>query len=535
MLVDPRDTRLPMSPESQGRRTTGGAGVTLHGGRRQPIIDATLCLLITLGTLLLPTSPASGSTRARWRLTVGHALAAGQSLKSRNQEFMLTMQRSGDLLESFEGRTLWSTHTSGHRNALAILQRNGVLAVKMRSGRTLWSSRSGSHVRARYSLALLASGVLTISSPGAHVLWSSKIVASELETGESLSAGQSITSSNCRYLLAMKTDGNLVESFEGRTLWSTHTSGHRNARAILQPNGVLAVKMRSGRTLWSSGSGGHVRARYSLALLASGVLMISSPRGPVLWSSKTVASELDTGGSLSAGQSITSPNGQYVLAMQTDGNLVVYGPSGALWASGTSGAGNHVVMQSDGNLVVYNSAGAALWQSGTGGRSGAFELAMQSDGNLVIYSAGGPIWSWESAVPIVTPAEQTAVAWASSFLGTAYDSGLCLTFVFAAWSAAGVNLRDWVNVPIGSNTYPVDIWGHFTHGTTGTGMDPPVGSLVFFASRSGDVSLSHVAISVGGGEMISTTDAINESVVHYETVAAHAAYANYLGWWLPDA
>jgi hypothetical protein len=130
-------------------------------------------------------------------------------------------------------------------------------------------------------------------------------------------------------------------------------------------------------------------------------------------------------------------------------------------------------------------------------------------------------------------ATSSAVSWAKSQIGTDIDDGLCLTFVFAAYSAAGVNLRNYVTVSIGSNTYPVDIWNHFSHGTTGSGLTPPSGALVFFAAKNGDRTLSHVAISVGGGNMVSTTDGINESAVHYETVAQHAAYANELGWWLP--
>ena len=56
--------------------------------------------------------------------------------------------------------------------------------------------------------------------------------------------------------------------------------------------------------------------------------------------------------------------------MQADGNLVLYNHGNPLWATTTSGAGNHATMQSDGNLVVYNGA-TPLWQSGTGGQCGA--------------------------------------------------------------------------------------------------------------------------------------------------------------------
>lgn len=132
-----------------------------------------------------------------------------------------------------------------------------------------------------------------------------------------------------------------------------------------------------------------------------------------------------------------------------------------------------------------------------------------------------------------TGPEQAALSWATPFADrhdTSYNE-LCLTFVFAAWAAAGVNLRPDVTVPIDSNTYPVDIWGHFSSGTTGSGT-PPFGALVFFASKTGDRTLSHVALSSGDGNLVSTSDAV-AGYTHYETVSQHS-YAMYLGWWLPD-
>jgi hypothetical protein len=98
---------------------------------------------------------------------------------------------------------------------------------------------------------------------------------------------------------------------------------------------------------------------------------------------------------LTAGQSLTSCNGDYTLDMQGDGNLVLYTSSGsALWASNTSGsAADEAVMQGDGNFVLYTSSGSAVWASGTSGNAGA-DLVVQNDGNVVIYSASGSaLWA----------------------------------------------------------------------------------------------------------------------------------------------
>jgi hypothetical protein len=103
---------------------------------------------------------------------------------------------------------------------------------------------------------------------------------------------------------------------------------------------------------------------------------------------------------LSAGQSLVSFNVRFRLAMQGDGNLVLYGNNmRPLWASNTSGTGaNRVVMQGDGNLVVYTASNKAVWDSHTAGQ-GASRLVMQDDGNLVVYnSSNTPTWYTRTSV-----------------------------------------------------------------------------------------------------------------------------------------
>ena len=82
-------------------------------------------------------------------------------------------------------------------------------------------------------------------------------------------------------------------------------------------------------------------------------------------------------------------SGSYELSMQNDGNLVIYGPTGAaLWYSGTANPGStYAIGQTDGNFVVY-SGGKALWNAGTGGHAGAY-TCFQTDGNLVVYAPNG--------------------------------------------------------------------------------------------------------------------------------------------------
>jgi len=98
--------------------------------------------------------------------------------------------------------------------------------------------------------------------------------------------------------------------------------------------------------------------------------------------------------SLGWGDSVSSCDGRFRLTMQTDGNLVLYQGSTALWHTGTQGTGaQRAIMQNDGNFVVYAANNNAVWHSHTYDNPGAY-LAMQDDGNLVVYnSANSYLWA----------------------------------------------------------------------------------------------------------------------------------------------
>ena len=109
----------------------------------------------------------------------------------------------------------------------------------------------------------------------------------------------------------------------------------------------------------------------------------------------TESSRLQEGQMLYDGSALVSPSGRYKLAMQSDGNLVLYWEGQPLWNSGTRGdAPDHLIMQNDGNLVIYQGL-RVLWDSKSGGgvHSSAYYLSLENDGNVVIYSpANQPIW-----------------------------------------------------------------------------------------------------------------------------------------------
>ena len=108
-----------------------------------------------------------------------------------------------------------------------------------------------------------------------------------------------------------------------------------------------------------------------------------------------MSDRLDPGQALQVNESLVSPNGQFSLVLQPDGNLVLYEQAGQpVWASGTDGREvSTATMQEDGNLVLYSPTGEPVWASDTYGNEGAY-LILQDDRNLVIYGADGtPLWA----------------------------------------------------------------------------------------------------------------------------------------------
>ena len=108
----------------------------------------------------------------------------------------------------------------------------------------------------------------------------------------------------------------------------------------------------------------------------------------------TVYSGMDAGTSLKDGQSLVSPNGKFTLQLKSNGNLVLMGGGLLLWDSGTIGdAPDYVAMQGDGNFVIYQGQ-RPIWMSGSQqGDFGNYVLDVQNDGDVVIYSPlNKPIW-----------------------------------------------------------------------------------------------------------------------------------------------
>lgn len=355
--------------------------------------------LLTLTLVFFGISPTVAATPGD-TLASGETLTAGQSITSSNGQFQLAMQTDGNLVEYFSGQSMWQSQTAGPGN-YATMQTDGNFVVYNASNYPLWYSDTGGNSGA--TLKLQTDGNLVVYTSGGSALWANYARLSWLEGGRTLTAEQYMISEGGQYKLIMQTDGNLVEYFGSKALWSSNTSGTGNY-ATMQTDGNFVVYNSGNTALFTTGSSGNAGAR--LTLQPDGNLVVyPSGGGSNIWANNAVNDVMEGGSILTAGQSIPSANRAYRLVMQTDGNLVLYNASNhSLWSSGTSGSGNWATMQTDGNFVVYSSSNYPLWVSNTGNHPGS-RMAVQNDGNLVVYSSTWfPLWVRPSSTPGATPA-----------------------------------------------------------------------------------------------------------------------------------
>lgn len=228
----------------------------------------------------------------------------------------------------------------------------------------------------------------------------SNTINTSLTSGQSLNRDDYLLSPDSQSALAVQRDGNLVLYANFKPVWSTGALGGSSNRLVMQSDGNLVLYNQSGQALWNSQTNGNPNAR--LVLQTDGNLVIYSATNSALWATYTTSTPdhlayvnpaLESG-RLYPGQSIDTADRRFHLILQRDGNLVLYSPNRATWATGTDGKQvAFLAQQGDGNLVLYDKTGKALWYSATSGH-GALRLVIQADGNLVQYNdAYQPFWN----------------------------------------------------------------------------------------------------------------------------------------------
>jgi hypothetical protein len=93
-----------------------------------------------------------------------------------------------------------------------------------------------------------------------------------------------------------------------------------------------------------------------------------------------------------AGDYLCSPNGRVRFGLSLTGDLELRASDGTTWSAGTCCGDHRLAMQRDGNLVVYDESTQPLFATNTRGNDGAF-LAVEDAGRAVLLLNGVVIWS----------------------------------------------------------------------------------------------------------------------------------------------
>ena len=220
------------------------------------------------------------------------------------------------------------------------------------------------------------------------------------------------------------------------------------------------------------------RSLLVLAVFAGGLSILSiQPAGAT-----TGTPFLHAGETLTQGQELVAPSGNYFALLQTDGNFVVYNRQNhPIWATGTKN-GTMLVVQYDGNVVLYAGGPGTyrpVWSSGTSSLGQVFAV-IQDDGNFVVYNAVQPLWSSKfGSVPIAPVAigvGQPLYSPSGQYMMLLQGDGNLVVYRLAAspaalWSSATVNSGAYALVIQGDGNLVLynssrAVWASGTYATT---------------------------------------------------------------------
>jgi len=149
------------------------------------------------------------------------------------------------------------------------------------------------------------------------------------------------------------------------------------------------------------------------ALVFAGLTLMAAAAQAITFGNTLNANQI-----MGSGDNLLTNNGYYSLAMQSDGNLVIYrlvgGSATPLWSTGRAGTYAYVAMQNDGNLALYKSNNTWSWTSNTGGRpvDSRYKLVLQENGELNIYDpSNNIIWYANRPAGVCSPTQTTFSAW----------------------------------------------------------------------------------------------------------------------------
>ncbi|RPE84966.1 MULTISPECIES: peptidoglycan DD-metalloendopeptidase family protein [unclassified Curtobacterium] len=128
-----------------------------------------------------------------------------------------------------------------------------------------------------------------------------------------------------------------------------------------------------------------------LALAAGGLVATAEPAAAsAVWVGSAPA-----GTKINPGDQVTSPNGQFKLIMQGDGNLVEYGIGNrVLWASNTAGSPGAIAVVGKNRALDITKNGKRLARWASAGTVNSTALKIRADGTMALLAGKSVVVNW---------------------------------------------------------------------------------------------------------------------------------------------
>ena len=226
----------------------------------------------------------------------GTTLCPSDTVTSPNSLYKLTVNANGNLVVTNSlNQQLWSSATTPVDPAVpvtdirAVLQTDGNFAIYDRGDVLKWSTGTAStsaslRMQDDGNVVLYAVQIPFSSSYSDPLAGSSAKGPYILSAGQTLASGQSGLSGNGKYKIRMLPSGNLIVTrvSDIGIVFSAGTTGNGN-RAVMQADGNFVVYSTANKALWSTKTSGVKNASARLQDDGKFVIYSSGPK----WSSKT--------------------------------------------------------------------------------------------------------------------------------------------------------------------------------------------------------------------------------------------------------
>ncbi|NUT92239.1 MAG: S8 family serine peptidase [Saccharothrix sp.] len=309
----------------------------------------------------------------------------------------------GSCLDVFApGVNITSTYASGD-NATFVMDGTSMAAPHVAGAAALYLFQNPTATPAQVHAAIVNNAttgkVTDLQGSPNRLLYTSPTpewtpVADRIVRGESLTAGQQKVSPNGQYKLGVEADGSMVlRNAANAIVWHSQTSGRGAVRAELQHDGNFVLYARGGEARWHTST---YNTPVDRIVVQDDGNVVAYGGSNYYWHrllSTPAKDRVSRGQMLIRGEEKVSPNGQYKLTLQNDGNLVLYNAAKQPeWHTSTYNSDvTRAELQTDGNFVLYSTAGAPRWHTFTSGTP-SDRLVVQDDGNVVLY--GGSQYYW---------------------------------------------------------------------------------------------------------------------------------------------